>query len=739
MSFATTESTAPEPRVRTLCVLFFFSGFPALVYQLVWQRALFRMFGVNVESVTVVVTAFMVGLGLGSLLGGALSRWRVPLLPLLAVIELATAAFGLASPAIFDAAAERLLGTSLAVTAAASLALVILPTLLMGATLPLLVGHLVRRTAEVGGSVGLLYHVNTLGAGAACLVSAAVLFPFLGMRGSLAVAAAMNAAVAIGAVAAHLRRGGGNGRAAQAPAPAAARDVPTPFAPALALAALGGMVSLSWEILFFRTISYATGSSASAFALTLFAFLCGLASGARAAGRSCRGRETALAGARRALLVGSAVGFAFLPASGRLAGLGLAALAPMLALVFLVARSFGVLLPTVAHLAVEADARAGMRTAQLYLANIAGSAAGSVATGFVLLDRLPLAAACAAVVLAGVACAALLDALSPPPRRAWAPRAAALLAAGAVAAAALPALAADVLERLLRRRGEAAPLTHLVENRSGIIAVDASGTVYGHGMYDGRFNTDLVTDTNGIFRAYALGLFHPAPRDVLVIGLSSGSWVQVIANHPEARTVTVVEINAGAVGIVSRHPAVASLLANPKVRIEVDDGRRWLVRNRDRRFDAIVSNTTYYFRASASNLLSAEFLALVRDRLRPGGIFLYNTTGSERAQRTGCLAFPHGVRFSNQLVVSGSPLAADFARWRAALSAWRIDGRPALDPSRPEARRTLDALMSLGGELAPRHARTLEPCGEILARTAGRPPITDDNMGSEWRFVYGLE
>jgi hypothetical protein len=526
--------------------------------------------------------------------------------------------------------------------------------------------------------------------------------------------------------------------------PAAAPRAAAPFAPALALAALGGAVSLSWEILFFRTISYATGSSASAFALTLSAFLCGLASGARSAGRSCRGGPgPALAGARRALLVGNAVAFAFLPASGWLAGLGLAALVPTLALVLVVARSFGTLLPTVAHLAIEADARAGMRTALVYLANIAGSAAGSVATGFFLLDRLPLAAACAVLVVAGAACAALLDALSPGPRRARAARAAALVAAGTVAAAALPALASDVLERLLRKAAPAgAPLTRIVENRSGIIAVDAAGTVYGHGMYDGRFNTDLVEDTNGIVRAYALGLFHPAPRDVLVVGLSSGSWVQVIANHPAVATVTVVEINPGAIAIVSREPAVASLLANPKVRMEVDDGRRWLARNRERRFDAIVSNTTYYFRASASNLLSAEFLALVRARLGPGGIFLYNTTGSERALRTGCLAFPHGARFSNQLVVSESPLAPDFARWRGALSAWRIDGRPVLDPARPEARRTLDALASLERELAPGGGgpgATLERCPEILARTAGRAPITDDNMGSEWRFVYGLE
>src|SRR6516165_10698086 len=93
---------APRHWVRLLCVLFFFSGFPALIYQLVWQRALFRIFGVNIESVTIVVTAFMLGLGLGSLAGGWLSKRRsFPLLPLLAVIELLTAAFGLASLNIF--------------------------------------------------------------------------------------------------------------------------------------------------------------------------------------------------------------------------------------------------------------------------------------------------------------------------------------------------------------------------------------------------------------------------------------------------------------------------------------------------------------------------------------------------------------------------------------------------------------------------------------------------------------
>src|SRR4051812_35562308 len=165
---------------RLLCVLFFFSGFPALVYQLVWQRALFRIFGVNIESVTIVVTAFMLGLGFGSLAGGWLSKRRgIELLPLLAVIELLTAAFGICSLGIFDHVGVLTAGWPLAAMAAVNLVLVIVPTLLMGATLPLLVTHLVRRTGNVGSAVGLLYYINTLGAGAACLVCTVLLFPLL--------------------------------------------------------------------------------------------------------------------------------------------------------------------------------------------------------------------------------------------------------------------------------------------------------------------------------------------------------------------------------------------------------------------------------------------------------------------------------------------------------------------------------------------------------------------------------
>jgi spermidine synthase len=733
---------------RILCVLFFFSGFPALIYQLTWQRALFRIFGVNIESVTIVVAAFMLGLGLGSLAGGWLSKRRdIPLLPLLAGIELATGAFGLASLAIFDRVGELTIGLPLPVTAAAALALVIVPTLLMGATLPVLVSHLVRRSGHVGSAVGLLYYVNTLGAGAACLACIVLLFPFVGMQSAVYVAAAINGAVALGALAAHWRERRRPVIAApETPTAFAAHKPMLGLAPMLGMAAAGGFVSLSYEIFFFRTVSYAAGSSAPAFAMTLSAFLVGLASGARQAGRDCATltRDRAMQRAVAALIKANVLGLLFLPLLDHLlAWLGLGTIGLTILLVYLIARFWGSLLPYLAESGVAADGEAGMRTALLYLANILGATAGSIITGFALMDHLGLVAIGAVLVVAGLACTVLLIGALELPRSQRVLRASLVAALGLMAAAAVPRLSANVLEGLQWKGApDAPPLVQVVENRSGIITVAAGGIVFGNGLYDGRFNTDLVHDSNGIVRPYALSLFHPAPHEVLMIGLSSGSWAQVIASNPDVASLTVVEINPGYLELIAKAPEVASVLTNPKVVIVTDDGRRWLRANPGRRFDAIVSNTTWHFRANTTNLLSVEFLGLIKGHLNPGGIFFYNTTDSDRVQRTGCLVFAYGARFLNHMVVAETPIAWDFERWRRTLESYRIDGRRAVDPSRPEDRAVLDRLRSWEASLAPdaspNEARPIEPCPEILVRTAGKQPVTDDNMGTEWRFL-GLE
>jgi spermidine synthase len=730
---------------RVLCVLFFCSGFPALIYQLTWQRALFRIFGVNIESVTIVVTAFMLGLGLGSLAGGWLSKRRgIPLLPLLAGIELTTGAFGLVSLKIFDRVGEFTVGLPLPAIATVSLALVIVPTLLMGATLPVLVGHLVRRSGRVGSALGLLYYVNTLGAGAACLACVALLFPFAGMQGAVYVAVAINAAVAAGALFAQWRdRSDLAGNAQDVPPPPTARQPMLRLPAVLVLAGAGGFVSLSYEIFFVRVTSYATGSSATAFAVTLAAFLIGLASGSRQAADNCAvlTPERAMRRAVAGLMWASLIGVLFLPLLDHLAWLHSGVNGVAFVLIYLLARFWGLLLPYLGELGVAADGRAGMRTALLYLANILGSATGSILTGFILADRLSLVALGAALGVASLTCTALLAGVLPLPPAEKMLRVGLAAGLAGLAIVAVPHWSANILASLhWKGAPEVQAFAHVIENRSGIITVTADGTVFGNGMYDGRFNTDLKHDSNGIVRPYALSLFHPAPRQVLMIGLSSGSWAQVIASNPEVASLTIVEINPGYLGLIAQEPEVASLLTNPKVVIVTDDGRRWLRANAGRRFDAIVSNTTWYFRANVTNLLSAEFLELVKAHLNPGGIFFYNTTDSGRVQRTGCLAFADGARFLNHMVVAETPIRWDWARWHRILEGYQIDGRPVFDLSRNEDRAELDQLQAWHtGGAAGNEPSPIEPCRDILARTGGKEPVTDDNMGSEWRYALGLE
>ncbi|HEY7229341.1 MAG TPA: fused MFS/spermidine synthase, partial [Pseudolabrys sp.] len=712
-----------------------------------WQRALFLIFGVNIESVTIVVTAFMLGLGFGSLAGGWLSkRWPIPLLPLLAGIEFLTGAFGLVSLPLFDKVGDVTLGLSLPAIAAAALALVIVPTLLMGATLPVLVGYLARRSGNMGSAVGLLYYVNTLGAGAACIVSALLLFPFLGMSGSIYVAAAMNFAVAGGALAA--QHYGGSHAAPRRTVVAVARNRKPVLGltTVMLLAAAGGFVSLSYEIFFFRTISYASGSSATAFAITLSAFLVGIASGSRRAGELCK-TATQTQTLRRladALLFGSLTGLVFFPILGHLGWFERGAVGVGMLMVYVVARFWGAVLPNLAELSIEADDRAGMRTALLYLCNILGSAAGSVLTGFVLMDHFGLVTIASMLAVASVACALMLmTAFAAAPRREKLRHLGLAAIIGIAAIGVAPQLSDRVLESLQWKGVSAKKFVHVIENRSGIITVTADGTVYGNGMYDGRFNTDLKNDTNGIVRPYALSLFHPAPRDVLMIGLSSGSWAQVIASNPAVASLTVVEINPGYLSLIEREPELASVLTNPKVKIITNDGRRWLRAHPEKRFDVVVSNTTWHFRASATNLLSVEFLDLVRQHLNSGGIFFYNTTDSARVQRTGCLVFPYGARFTNHMVVSDKPIAWDFRRWRRTLETYRIDGKAVFDTRSAADRALLDELLSSEKSLDPKTAqaakRPIEPCPDLLARTDGKQIVTDDNMGSEWLHFLSMD
>jgi spermidine synthase len=239
-----------------------------------------------------------------------------------------------------------------------------------------------------------------------------------------------------------------------------------------------------------------------------------------------------------------------------------------------------------------------------------------------------------------------------------------------------------------------------------------------------------------------LAAMHPAPKNVFMIGMATGAWAQVVANLPQVEKLAVVEINPGYLTLISKYDEVKSLLTNPKVEIAIDDGRRWLNRHPEARFDAVVMNTSWHWRGHSTNLLSSEFLELVRAHLAPGGLFYFNTTSSEDVKKTAATVFPHALRVYNFVAVSDSPFWFDKDRWRTTLTTMKIDNRPILDLSTETDRLVLDELLGFADTVnGPPKGEGLEKRESFLAQAdaAGARVITDDNMATEWHFIVRLQ
>jgi spermidine synthase len=520
------------------------------------------------------------------------------------------------------------------------------------------------------------------------------------------------------------------------------------FVVALVVVMLSGFVSLSYEILWIRVFSFATGSTPTIFGLLLGVYLAGLAAGALAS------RSAVVSASRRsayyqlrvvaaALGAAALAGFAVVPGLAWLGAHGAWRLG--MVLVLLAATMFGVVMPVVSHLGIAPEEAVGARLSYLYLASILGSTFGCLITGFVLTDVWTVAEIARALALTGLGLAAAVavsaERRSAPRSRGRAVRIGGVLALSASAAwlvlAATQPLFDRLYERLLYKEAfrDHARFSEVVETRSDIIAITPDAEVFGGGAYDGYISTDLVNDRNGIVRAYALAALHPHPSRVLEIGLSAGSWARVLTQLPGVEHLTSVEINPGYMPIIARHAVVSGLLRDPRFEVVIDDGRRWLGRHPEERFDAIVMNMTFHGRAHATNLLSTEFMQLARRHLLPGGVFYFNTTWSPDAAKTALSLYPYGLRCLNFIAVSDTPISFDAGRWSALLRGLRLgDGRLAFDASDPRAAARLDALLALPGSLGrPPAAYGLETRASLLARITNADVITDDNMLSEWR------
>ncbi|MDA1094628.1 MAG: hypothetical protein O3A25_15330 [Acidobacteria bacterium] len=504
---------------------------------------------------------------------------------------------------------------------------------------------------------------------------------------------------------------------------------------ALVVAALSGFIALSYEILWIRVYSFATEGAPQSFGFLLSAYLTGLALGALFARSYCQRTDATheadpLFFVGLFFLVGNMAAFLVVPLAAELVGTHELDPEQLLPVFAFAAAGLGTGFPLLSHYAIPPDRSAGTRLSYLYVANIAGSTIGSLATGLWLLDVLPLRVVNLGLVLVGTAMSCLLMAGSSKESRLRGAVTAtyAVIAVGVLWSS--PTLYHALYERLMYQGFYDAEglFAHTVENRSGVVNLTASGTVYGGGAYDGQMNIDPrpSEDPNRVLRAYIIPGFHPAPRDILMIGLGSGSWLEVLSNLDAVRSITVVEINDGYVEIMRRTPLVAPAVDHPKVDIIIDDGRRYL-NHTTRKFDLIIENTIVHWRAYAASLLSQEYLELSGHHLNPGGMIYLNSTQSTAAQKTVATVFPHALRYQNMMIAGFEPITWNPDRWRTAMLAWTIQGEPVIDPVRDAG--VLDAILA---ETSWRDSPTWEERDQILARSLNETVITDDNMATEW-------
>jgi spermidine synthase len=730
-----------------LGIAFFLSGAAALVYQVIWQRILTLHTGIGVVSVSLIVAAFMAGLGLGSHVGGVLSARVSPrrALRLFAIVELLVGLFAAISCRLYSDGLGTLaagLYRTTAGTALAHFAAFLLPTTLMGMSLPFLVRATVRETASASRVIGALYGVNVLGAAAGALLAPWVLVRYLGMEGAALVGAAANLTAAAVALAAGHRQDH-----EAAPAPPAALPVATGAALApsgvgsfglwAVLYALSGFLALSLEITWFRLMDVGVKSTAFTFGTVLCIYLLGLGAGSLVGGR----RAARLARPLDAFLdyqllllatAGGAVALlAWLPAgtpvyrwffdywrqdpffelgadwnAGALARLyGLLPLALFGLPTALMGLSFGAL-----QRAVQDDpATSGRKVGLLQAANIAGCTAGSLITGLLLLERIGTAGTLRLLVAAGAVVFLAVRARAAGVSRGLAARAAVVL---------LVLVALPSNHRLWKRLHGVTvdePPSFIGEDASAVSAVVPGVEWRWRVTVNGLPHSWLPFEGIHTLLGALPAVIHPAPEEIVVIGLGSGETAWAAGCRGETRTLQVYEIAAAqprllrAVTVVAPFPGLVELLSDPRVTMRAADGRQALARD-ERRYDIVQVDAMFRTSAGSGNLYSVEFFRLCASRLKPGGLVCTQKPG-RRVGLSFAEALPYALDFGNIVVGSNDPLPIDPAAWEARLMRPEVarrfgpealEGiRTRLHEARP-ARRNPAARVGLDRDLFPR-------------------------------------
>ena len=763
-SCATDRQAVRRAGPALICLLFILSGGCGLAYQVVWARYLGLFVGNSVLLHATVLGTFMGGLALGSLTLGRLAARAASPLKAYGRLELAIAGYAAAFPSLAEIAHQVMLraavefppGTPvlLAVRLLLVGALLVLPTVLMGATYPFLTAHLERASGSGYRGASWLYAANCAGAVAGALITGFWLIPEMGMKATVWGCALLNAVIGIVGVGLGLRSSAAPpaGEIAAAPRP---RSDPAVI---LAIAVSGG-TAFVYELVWTRLFAVTLGSSTHSFTLMLAAFITGLALGSLLSDLAPWFRRhplTALVLAEAA--IGAAIALS-IPLYPRLPYLfwkvrwmlnpveetfgwfHLFQYVVIFAIMAVPTVLFGLTFPAAVRAAGGAgsDARpeeAPHHAATVYGWNTVGTLVGVSLAGSLLIPALGLRYSLVVAVAANLAIASRLASRRLTPGRtrhvvlgltvvgaaavglgpAWHPMS---FAHGSFRARRPPPATWEdyrtlvLHQKRLFYKEDFGTTVAVIENREQATGELQLGLVV-DGKTDATSRGDLPTQ---VLLGQLPMLLHRDPQDVFVLGLGSGVTVGSVLTHP-VDGVDCAEISRAVVAASVLFAEVnGKALSDPRVRLVVDDGRLVLGAS-PRRYDVIISEPTNPWISGVGNLFSEEFFLSAAARLKPGGIMCqwfhtYELSDPLAATivRTFRAVFPHALVFqgnTNDMILLGSlqPIQPDFdslhGRLRtpavlADLQRVGIQGVPSLLAAQVHNGKSMDRIAEDGG------------------------------------------
>lgn len=655
-----------------IALLFIVSGATGLVYQIVWFKYLSLFLGNTTQAQSVVLATFMGGLAIGATVWGRKADRSSHPLILYALLEIGIALYCLVYPFLLNSVKEAFIAFTvrqalpsdgpavLMLKIGVSLATLLLPTILMGGTLPVLVKVLAERIEDSGRTVARLYYVNSFGAVLGSIVAGFFLVRSIGLQSTITLAALTNLAIGIAAFAI--------GRAIR---PAAARpaegEAPSAVFPlaegrvALIVAGVSGLAAMIYEVAWVRLLIPVLGSSTYSFTLMLVAFISGITIGSWLIARWMERVKNVFGllafcqvGVGLSLLLG-------LPLYGRipyyfwhvahLLARSDSTYPIFLSLQFLFGFVImllptvflGMSLPVATRIASRSLDRLGKSVGTVFGINTLGTVIGALGGGLLLIPLIGVQRAFGVGIvlnlLAGIAVILAGGGRA---------RGSKLVFAGVLAGVTILSLmSASSWSRLIMLSGvfrqinrNVAPPSSFAEfsntREIGRVLFYREGSSATVGVIESQYGGALqkVLLVNGKADASSRGdlptqvllaqlplLLHPHPDTALVIGLGSGVTAGSALTHPLG-SVDCVEISpevvdaSGYFDDVNRHP-----LADPRMRFHVDDALSYLKLS-DRRYDVIISEPTNPWIAGIGNLFTREFFTECASRMNPGGIMV---------------------------------------------------------------------------------------------------------------------